>query len=171
MYSAFLEEPKTNKDKETLVHEYEDFEFQILRMQDNIKKIAKDFRILGIDRTNSDEWLVIYSKDDGCFCKVMAHSCNKPFQGHWEFSIHATYKNDEIFIDDIRGEADRGYGSVCMRHLQEYAGEQNVPVVTGVISERDWNHNDRLKHFYEKHNFQVQLDSATKTGYIFWENQ
>ncbi|GEM_PF-1024580 len=171
MATAFLAEPKENKDKQVLVDEYEELEFQMLRMQQNMKEISRHYRILAIDQTKNEDWVIVYTADDGESCRLMAHSCKEPFRGHWEFSIHASYYRDELHIDDIRGEADRGFGSVCMDHLKEYTSRQNIPFMTGSISKRDWDHTDRLSHFYRKHGFDVVLDDKNQTGSIFFENK
>lgn len=46
--------------------------------------------------------------------------------------------------------------------------EQNIPEITGDIDDRDWDHVDLLIHFYEKHDFQVEIDYEDKSGEIKW---
>lgn len=55
-----------------------------------------------------------------------------------------------------------------MKHLKEIAREQNIPVITGDLVKRDWNHVDRLIHFYEKHQFDVQINWKEQSGEIYW---
>ncbi|MBU9722029.1 GNAT family N-acetyltransferase [Bacillus alkalicola] len=165
--SAF--ERKEDKKKEKIIEEFEELEFQIFRMKENMKEIAKRNQILGIELTKEDKWVIVYSMDDGNVCRIMLHDCDTPYRGTWDFSIHAQYKdNHMIHIDDIRGVENRGYGSVCMKFLKEHALEQNVNIIKGDIVERDWEHLDRLVHFYKKHNFQVSLLENEKYGEIYW---
>ncbi|WP_280770943.1 hypothetical protein [Salipaludibacillus daqingensis] len=169
MLAPAVYEPKQDKNKETLIEEMEDLEFQMFRMQENMKEIAKKWNVLGIDQTKEEKWVIVYSSDDGNVCKIMAHDCEEAFQGNWAFSIHAHYKpNYHIHIDDIRGEENRGYGSVCMKFLKEYTIDQNIHTISGDISHRDWDHLDRLIHFYKKHHFYLDLEHSEQKGEIYW---
>ncbi|MCE7791991.1 hypothetical protein K8O68_06095 [Salipaludibacillus sp. CUR1] len=169
MFAPATLDPKQDKNKETLIEEYETLEFQMFRMQENIKEIAKKWDILGIDQTKEEKWVIVYAADDGNICKIMAHDCETPFLGKWDFSIHAQYKNDhQVHIDDIRGEENRGFGSVCMNFLKEYTKDKNIHTISGDISERDWDHLDRLIHFYKKHRFYVDIEYAEQKGAIHW---
>ncbi|MFA9560109.1 hypothetical protein ACERII_22600 [Evansella sp. AB-rgal1] len=164
--SAF--ESKEDKKKEEIIEEFEDLEFQIFRMRENIKEIAKRSQILGIDQTKEQKWVIVYAEDDGNLCKIMLHDCETPYNGKWDFSIHAQYDENKIHIDDIRGEENRGFGTVCMKYLKEHAEDQNVQYITGDIVKRDWDHLDRLIHFYKKHNFQIDIEHEKKQGEIYW---
>ncbi|UJW57887.1 hypothetical protein HXZ66_10955 [Bacillus sp. A116_S68] len=156
--------------KETLQIEYEKLEFQLLRMQENLKQIAKKWSILGIEQTKLGKWTIIYASDNGEVCKIMAHDCETPFNGTWDFSIHASYKEDfHIQIDDIRGEQNQGFGSVCMSYFKQYIEEQNMRKISGYISPRDWSHLERLLHFYKKHDFSVSVDYENQQGTIDWQ--
>ncbi|MBD1380298.1 hypothetical protein [Metabacillus arenae] len=158
-----------NKNKEELKEEIEDLEFQLFRMQENMKKISKHWEVMGIDQSKEDKWVIIYAQDDGNQCKIMLNECDSSFQGTWDFSIHAIYKDDEtLHIGDIKGPANKGYGSICMEFLKEKAREQNIPFITGDIAKRDWDHVDRLEHFYSKHHFRVEIDYEECTGEIVW---
>ncbi|PYZ95118.1 hypothetical protein CR194_06280 [Salipaludibacillus keqinensis] len=169
MVAPALLDPKQENNKEKIIEDYEELEFQIFRMQENMKEIAKKWNVLGIDQTRKENWIIIYASDDGNVCKIMAHDCNRPFLGKWDFSIHAHYKDDyHVQIDDIRGEENRGYGSVCMKFLKEYTMEQNVHTISGNISDRDWDHVDRLVHFYKKHRFHIDIEPTDKSGKIYW---
>ncbi|RDI43158.1 hypothetical protein [Falsibacillus pallidus] len=164
--------PTEERSKEELIKEKDQLEIQLFRMQQSMQEIAKKWDVLGIDQTKEDNWVVVYALNDGNQCKVMVNDCETTFQGVWDFSIHATYAdNDSIHIGDIKGPADRGYGSICMKHLKEIAKDQNIPSITGDIAKRDWDHVDRLIHFYEKHQFDVSIDKNTKSGEIIWVNE
>ncbi|UCZ55309.1 GNAT family N-acetyltransferase [Bacillus shivajii] len=153
-----------------MIAEFEDLEFQVFRMQENMKKIAKNWNILGIDQTKEEKWVIVYASDDGNVCKIMLHDCETPFDGSWDFSIHAQYdEHHQIHIDDIRGDENRGFGSICMNFLKEHALEQNISCIKGDIVKRDWGHIDRLIHFYEKHHFHVSIEQEKQHGMIYWQ--
>ncbi|UTR09744.1 hypothetical protein MM300_17910 [Evansella sp. LMS18] len=166
--SAFVK--KEEKSKEELIEEIENLEYQVFRMQENMKEISKRGKVLGIEMTKEEKWVIVYAVEDKHVCKINIHDCETPYQGHWDFSIQASYTGDsEIHIDDIRGEENKGLGSVGMKFLQEHAREHNIQFITGVIAERDWGHLNRLVHFYNKHDFYVEVDETQKKGKIYWE--
>ncbi|MBU8907955.1 GNAT family N-acetyltransferase [Desertibacillus haloalkaliphilus] len=154
-------------DPVTLQRDFEELEFQVFRMQQNLKEIAKKWQVIGIDQPRENRWVIIYALDDGHSCRVMLNDCEAPYRGQWDFCIQAQYIDEHtIHIGDIKGEENRGYGSVCMYYLKEIARKHNIQFIQGDIAERDWGHLDRLIHFYKKHNFQVQLTTEQKTGKI-----
>ncbi len=166
MYTAFREEQKP---PEKIKEELELLEYQVFRMQENMKEIAKHWDILGIDQNKEDQWVIVYTQKDEYQCKIMLHDCDKPFRGNWDFSIQAQYTDQgSIFIGDIKGPADRGYGSICMNHLKDIARSENVASIKGDIAKRDWDHVDRLVHFYEKHHFHVEINRNHQSGEIIW---
>ncbi|MEC5424598.1 hypothetical protein QGM71_13940 [Virgibacillus sp. C22-A2] len=166
VYSAFLE---TTKGKSELKEELDTLEIQLFRLQNNIKEIAKKSEVISIDQAGDDQWVVIYANKDSATCQIMLHECTKPFRGDWDSAIQAEYKNDHtIHIADIKGKENKGYGSVLMKHLKEIAREENVQYITGDIVERDFDHVNRLKHFYSKHNFDVKVDHQEQCGEIIW---
>ncbi|MFC0272569.1 hypothetical protein ACFFIX_14120 [Metabacillus herbersteinensis] len=165
---ALLQDNRTD-DPEELKEVLEELEFQVFRMQDNLKEIAKRSKVLGIDQTKEDKWVIVYTSEDENSCKIMLNDCESSYKGQWDFSIHATFTDqNSIHIGDIKGPANKGFGSICIDYLKEVAKGQNIPVITGDIAERDWNHVDRLVHFYEKHDFEVEIDYDEKAGEIVW---
>jgi len=165
--SVFMEQE--TRSEEEIREELEGLEFQLFRMQDNLKEIAKRYQVLGIEQTKDSNWVIIYMVDDGASCKIMLHDCNSPYKGSEDFHIRTKYikKKNTIHIGDIQGPENKGHGSVCMTYLKEVARERNIQYITGNIAARDWNHVDRLIHFYEKHQFQVELNEEEKNGRIW----
>ncbi|PYZ98287.1 hypothetical protein CR205_06730 [Alteribacter lacisalsi] len=158
-----------SKTKDQLIQEKSDLEFQMFRMQENMKEISKHWNILGIDQTKDDTWVVVYTAENDHTCKVMLHECSGPFKGQWDFAIQATYENPSVIqIDDIKGVENRGFGSVCMDFLKKLAWEKNIQYITGNLVKRDWDHIDRLTHFYKKHNFHVDVKTDQQSGSIVW---
>lgn len=149
----------------------EELEFQVFRMQADMKRIAKKWDVMGIDQTNDENLVIVYKSDSDHRCNIMLNDCETSFKGDWDFSLQAMYPDDEtIHIGDIKGPANKGYGSICIHYLKELAKDRNIPYITGDIAERDWDHVDRLIHFYEKHHFDVEIDYEDKTGSIVWND-
>ncbi|MFD2044273.1 hypothetical protein ACFSTA_10300 [Ornithinibacillus salinisoli] len=166
--SAFLE---NDKNKEQLKEELDSLEIQLFRMQNNIKEIAKNAEVISIDQTKEDNWVVIYADRDEENCQLMLHSCDSPYRGKWHSAIQTEYKDDNtIHIADIKGEENKGYGSILMKHLKDLARDENVQYITGDIVERDFDHVDRLTYFYEKHYFDVKIDHEEQCGEIVWND-
>ncbi|MCD7035077.1 hypothetical protein LRR81_12540 [Metabacillus sp. GX 13764] len=149
----------------------EELEFQLYRMQENMKEIAKHADVLGIGQSKEDKWVIVYAADDGNACKIMISECETSYKGTWDFAIQAVYQDeDTIKIGDIKGPSNLGYGSICMPYLKDIARRQNIPYIAGDIAERDWDHLNRLLHFYEKHSFHIELDEKSKCGEILWND-
>lgn len=168
MYKLLEADHRSNNPDE-LKEELEDLEFQVFRMQDNLKEIAKKSKVLGVDQSKDENLVIVYTPEDDQSCKIMLCDCETSYKGKWDFSIQATYSDENtIHIGDIKGPADKGYGSICMDYLKELAIEQNIPKITGDIAERDWDHVDRLVHFYKKNDFHVKVNNKNKSGEIIW---
>ncbi|PMC35295.1 hypothetical protein CJ195_19665 [Bacillus sp. UMB0899] len=168
MYKLLEADHRSNNPEE-LKEELEDLEFQVFRLQDNLKEIAKKSRVLGVDQAKDEKLVIVYTPEDDQSCKIMLCDCETSYKGIWDFSIQATYADEStIHIGDIKGPANKGYGSICMDYLKELAIEQNIPKITGDIAERDWDHVDRLAHFYKKNDFHVEVNVEDKSGEIIW---
>ncbi|MFD1361171.1 hypothetical protein [Lentibacillus salinarum] len=165
---AFLEDTRS---KDEIKNELDTLEIQLFRMQDNIKRIAGNAQVIGIDQTCHNEWVIVYAHKNGHTCQIMLHNCSRPYRGDWHSAIQAEYKgHQKLHIADIKGEENKGYGSVLMKHLKDEARKDNVPCITGHIVKRDFDHVERLKHFYSKHYFDVKIDHETQCGAISWND-
>lgn len=69
-----------------------------------------------------------------------------------------TVTDKEILIGDILhsnegADYNKGYGSLMMEKLLEYAVQKGITYIYGNLSEVDLGHKDRLHHFYQKFGF------------------
>ncbi|WP_430788849.1 hypothetical protein VBD025_02125 [Virgibacillus flavescens] len=164
--TAFVEE---NKSKNDIKEELDTLEIQLFRMQQSMKEISKKWEVISIDQTHQNNWAIIYCDRDSDACQIMLHDCQSTFRGSWNAAIQAKYKDENtLHIADIKGDQNKGYGSILMNYLKEQAKEENVQYITGDIVKRDFDHYDRLKHFYRKHEFDVTIDHEEKCGEIVW---
>lgn len=70
------------------------------------------------------------------------------------FNISSQSKR--IIIGDIQcSKNNHGYGSIMMEHLIQFAYDNGMTSLDGWISSVDLNHLDRLKHFYQKFDFEI----------------
>ncbi|KRF59027.1 hypothetical protein ASG97_21420 [Bacillus sp. Soil745] len=77
---------------------------------------------------------------------------------------------ERIWIGDIRGLAiNKGHGSIAIRELIRYCLKQDYKKIEGIISSVDWDHVDRLEHFYKKHGFTINLNHKKQHGEISLE--
>ncbi|WP_244527666.1 hypothetical protein [Virgibacillus chiguensis] len=164
--SAFI---ASEKNKQELEKELNTLEVQVFRMQQNVKEIAKQASIVSIDQTKEANWVIIYAIRKANSIQMMLHECTKPFRGKWDSAIEAEYKRENtLHISDIKGEENKGYGSVLMNHLKELAYDENKHYITGDIVKRDFDHVERLKYFYAKHYFDISIDHKEEKGKIIW---
>ncbi|WP_042220490.1 N-acetyltransferase [Oceanobacillus manasiensis] len=169
VYSAFLDK---EKGRDELKEELDSLEIQLHRMQNNMKEIAKKSEIISIDQANEEQWVIIYADKGKKNCQVMLHECTKPYRGDWDSAIQAEFRSDStLHIADIKGVQNKGFGSVLMKHLKEIAREENMQFITGDIVERDFDHVNRLKHFYRKHHFNIKIDHEHLSGEIVWNDR
>ncbi|GEL77720.1 hypothetical protein [Tenuibacillus multivorans] len=147
----------------------ESMEFQIFRMRENMKEISKKYEIVGIDQTKHDHWVIVFKDEGKETAQLMINDCEAAFRGAWDSCLQLQYKNENtIHIDDIKGTEEQGYGSILMNHLKNLAYEKNYQYVTGDLVKRDWDHLNRLEHFYRKHHFDVDIDYDNRVGEIVW---
>ncbi|MEE6132827.1 GNAT family N-acetyltransferase [Priestia sp. GS2] len=92
--------------------------------------------------------------------------------------LSAIYKSEvDIELCDIEvfGEnSGRGYGSILLNSLIEFAKENSIQKITGWISYADSDHFDKLASFYKKHDFNViwhdDINNSNKATDIYWDN-
>lgn len=88
--------------------------------------------------------------------------------------LHVFTESKHMKIADIKIEGDRvnrGYGSILMEGIMKLVDQMSIRFITGWISAVDWDHIDRLEHFYRKFGFECNLDHESKYGTISWINR
>ncbi len=71
-------------------------------------------------------------------------------------------EGNSLLIGDIspykkRKYYNKGYGSMMLNKLFEYAKNNGIATICGNLSIVDLDHKNRLHHFYEKHGFEIIL--------------
>lgn len=169
MGNPLLLDQEEKKSKAELKEDLDALELQLFRMQENMKEIARKWEVIGIDQAKDDTWVVVYADKREEMFQLMLHACHRPYQGNWNSAIQAEFKDDNtIHIANIKGEENKGFGSVLMTHLKDLARRGNIQYITGDIARRDYDHVNRLKYFYEKHYFDVEIDHDAMCGEIVW---
>lgn len=80
--------------------------------------------------------------------------CNKKVLGRTACIIDEELR--AIVISDIECKMNnRGYGSVMMEELIEYSRQNEFAHINGWLSKVDYDHKDRLYHFYQKFGFEI----------------
>lgn len=145
-------------------------DIQLIRMQQQVREIAKEEQkeVIGVEQTPNEEWVIVSKKEHGRTLQLMVNDCHSPYDGHWDFALQAEYVNaHRLFIDDIKGDPNRGFGSICMAYLKDAAWQHNC-LIEGKLAKRDWDHLDRLIHFYKKHHFHVSVNEEAQSGHVIW---
>lgn len=93
-----------------------------------------------------------------------------------QLKLLANYINDGLIeLGDIEvfGEnRGKGYGSVLLKSLIEFAKAKNINKITGWISKVDEDHFSQLEKFYTRHGFKIiwlETDSL-KAADLIWQN-
>lgn len=140
-----------------------------------IKKIEQGGgKILAVKRAKNQELVLIYRSsqlidaDPDIYAYVFPQEPNaKPL--HLAVYVFYEVEKKEFFIADIHihfKDYNKGYGSLLMEQLLQIAKKENIKVITGNISSIDWNHFERIRHFYQKYGFSVELDYKKRSGKI-----
>lgn len=70
-----------------------------------------------------------------------------------------------FYIEDFLCIPNKGYGSIMMKSLIDYAKTFNIEYISGFLSfvdTKDEEHNQRLRHFYKKFGFTITEDDKIK---------
>lgn len=73
-----------------------------------------------------------------------------------------------FYIQDIRCIPNKGYGSIMMKSLIDYAQRFEIEYISGFLSPVDTSdpeHNDRLRHFYKKFRFTISSDDRIRLDF------
>lgn len=90
-------------------------------------------------------------------------------------AIYSCEDTIELCDIEVFGENEgRGYGSILLNSLINFALDNSVKKIIGWISSSDKDHFDKLDYFYKKHGFNVIWGSDTnnvnKAADIVWTN-
>ena len=114
-------------------------------------KINKEFEV-ALDESDTYVCIKLYSLD----IKDNHSLFNK--QPNIQATIERFGKDKIMKIQDIDViDKNVGNGSILLSHLIEYCKNIGVSNIKGDISIVDKNHFSRLKHFYSKFNFDVEI--------------
>lgn len=70
--------------------------------------------------------------------------------------IDCVREHEKVAIGDIRCKKNnKGYGSVMMLALIDYAKKNEIEYIEGWLSDADKDHIERLYHFYQKFGFEI----------------
>ncbi|AHN22796.1 GNAT family N-acetyltransferase [Lysinibacillus varians] len=149
-----------------------------------IKKIEEDPErfILNVSHKNGEQIIVyrtIFDQDEkfGVFFIELKVIHKKGIVLN-RIRLSAYYSSEEtIELCDIEvfGENEgRGYGSILLDSLINFAIENSIKKISGWISYSDKDHFDKLDFFYKKHGFNVtwgnDTNNANKAADIIWTN-
>ncbi|MCM3412821.1 MULTISPECIES: GNAT family N-acetyltransferase [Bacillaceae] len=160
-----------------------DIEFEIKYQSESI--LNKGFEIIS-RRQKGDHNLILYRhfyeetpKEDETIIFLGIRVITNKWILHPDPVLKAFFNDDftDISLADIEIEeylSNHGYGSILLSTLIEIAKKRNIDSITGWISSVDFDHLERLVHFYKKHNFEVILDEnskdSLKIGDLKWKN-
>lgn len=143
--------------------------------QTQMKQIERDGgEVLALKQAKNQELVLIYRTtqlihaDPDIYAYVYPKNAN---QEPLHLAVYVFYdvEKKEFFIADIHihmKDYNKGYGSLLMEQLLKLASKENIELITGNICGIDWNHFERIRHFYRKHGFNVELDYKKRAGKI-----
>jgi len=78
-------------------------------------------------------------------------------------TIYYSDKKELVICDFISSVENRGFGSILLRDIIELGKQFDCKITTGKLSYVDYDHFDKLKHLYEKFNFEVNITGESGT--------
>jgi len=137
-------------------------------------------KVIHVDQTKHGETVMIYQilHDDGLDdrsiylrIKVITSQGVKTPDSQAYLFVYPDPQRMRISDIKIEGErVSRGYGSILMTAIMQLVDQLQVRFITGMISNRDWDHIERSEYFYRKFGFEVELNHDTESGRIVWIN-
>lgn len=78
-------------------------------------------------------------------------------------TIYDSDKKELVICDFLSNVENRGFGSILLRNVIELGKQFDCKTITGKLSSVDYDHFDKLKHLYEKFNFEVNITGESGT--------
>lgn len=141
------------------------------KIEEHKKKLQQEGYKFLFEKNISGERVLIFCRICESSIRILAFPSRKKKRTPYPF-IAAVYGeiDKSIEIGDVRVGRDyinKGYGSMLLQGLFIIADELGVKRVFGDIFPVDYINIDRLKHFYEKHGFTVQIDNDNSRGKFY----
>ena len=97
-----------------------------------------------------------YLGDEVIMLRVLCPTSDRRHELLINASIH--YNDSKLFIEDIQGGYDKGYGTAAMQEIIHIAKQKNLQKIAGKLTNGDLkDHKERLIHFYKKFGFSVTI--------------
>lgn len=116
------------------------------------------FLILGINSVRNHSVVTVLRLDGGSHRKVQLYYLpyNKFSHPICDMDIEYKENSHSTYIIDWHSKFENeGYGSILMSNLISYLKMAGFHYLTGVISHVDFDHEDKLRHFYQKFGFEI----------------
>lgn len=128
----------------------------------NIAKKDQDRKAAGVFKTKFNDIVGVVILHTDCLIRIELYQSKGKAS-----TLTSVLNKDTINIGDIQMVRNcRGFGSIAMKMLIDYAKEINVNRITGELSLVDEDHFDRLEYFYKKHGFKVMFNKNKTEGSI-----
>jgi hypothetical protein len=112
---------------------------------------------------NGKRFCLVHSQEDTL--GIIYVVSNKGFSGRLIYIINSA--DQSIKIGNILFKPiNTGIGTELLKYLDEIAIDGNYKYMTGWISPVDFDHLDKLFHFYKKNGFKIEKNNGRMGGYI-----
>lgn len=168
IYKKKLEKLKSQK--EELYHEIRKLKSEKIELKEIILFEQKRFKrivFLLNNRVHKNTKCLIQTTNKGInvLTAINKNECeievfdidNIEYNSNRKLVLWAQNRGDEYFIKDIQGGDGKGHGEIAMNHLIELAKKESMEKIIGEISSVDFGHIDRLRAFYKKMGFEVDI--------------
>lgn len=134
---------------------------QIQAINDILSITENGYQLLGVAQPGSEVVATFIARFVPGNRERTVFLCKLPITGLAEFDFIRDMRirlkgTEAVFLVDWGSKIqDRGYGSIMMKHLICYLQSAGFERLTGSISHVDFDHLEKLIHFYTKFGFQI----------------
>lgn len=147
---------RLKKENESLISNLKNEELKNERIQFLINNNMLGVNELQIEKTDKGVLTLVKIKHNPIEILIYNVDVDNVYEKH-TLLVYTSSFGESLRIKDIQGGNSFGHGSLAMKHLFKLAKEKGFKSITGDLSYTDFEHKDRLFHFYEKHGFEIKL--------------
>lgn len=138
---------------------------ELLPFRDKLESLcdllSEGYQILGVFKNRTDHCVIFmdqvnHSRWDHTrtiWLHKLPFRCRQDYVGYIGFELHS---NCTAHIIECSSRIpNMGYGSILMNQLINYLRSAGFRTLTGNICPTDFNHEDKLRHFYTKFGFKI----------------
>ena len=132
-----------------------------------LKKNCKRYAGFELQNTSKGEEVFVAYRF-GIQIEIDVYRINTHLYDGYAMTLFATrHEKNKVFIHDITGRKLKGYGSIIIERLLDYARKEHIKEISGEFSSLDLaNHKELLLRFYSKFGAICSINESNTGGVV-----